>query len=235
MVDELSFWGAILEEVVAEPDLSEVGLVFVCGVDLFDCEECFAFEVESFPHFWKASSSQLLPSQVALNERFILDVEFVMGSFETCIFDIFIVLIRNDIGFLFHISFVPHFGFGVPGGLSFLGKSVDWLIDLFLRLMLLLSTSIVSSKKLAPPLYVEFVPTHVGVGGGLTAFGSLFFVLWNLQVFESLNVDVEVHGPFLLLAAVNLAFGKASAIVVHHFVDGGPFDDDGLLPVWILA
>ena len=51
MVYELSFWGAVLEEVVAEPNLSEVSLVFVCGVDLFDSEECFAFEVESFPHF----------------------------------------------------------------------------------------------------------------------------------------------------------------------------------------
>ena len=192
--------------------------------------------MESFPYFWKASSSQLLSSQIALNERFILDVEFVMGSFETCIFNIFISLIRNHVGLLFYISFVPHLWFGVSGGLSFLGKSVDRLIDLLLRLVLLLSTSIVSSQQLAPPLYVQFVPTHVGVGGGLATFGPLLFVLWNLQVFESLYVDVEVHGPFLLLAAtVDLPFGEAAAVVVHHFVDGGPFDDDWLLPVWILA
>ena len=51
VVYELSFWGAVLEEVVAEPDLSQVSLVFVGGVYLFDCEKGFGFEVESFPYF----------------------------------------------------------------------------------------------------------------------------------------------------------------------------------------
>lgn len=57
-----------LEKKVPEPYLSQMRLVFVGGVDLFDRVKRLRLEVESLPHLRKASPSQLLSFQVALDK-----------------------------------------------------------------------------------------------------------------------------------------------------------------------
>jgi len=51
LVMQILFFGlSALEEEIAEPYFSEVGLIFVGCVYLFDCVECFCFEMETLPY-----------------------------------------------------------------------------------------------------------------------------------------------------------------------------------------
>jgi len=71
-----------LEEEIAEPYFSEVGLIFVGCVYLFDCVECFCFEMETLPYLWKSSTAKLFTSKVALNKCFVFQNWVIVGSFE---------------------------------------------------------------------------------------------------------------------------------------------------------
>jgi hypothetical protein len=62
MTEELSFGLAMFKEKIAEPDLGEMGLIFICCIYLFYCVESFSFEMEALPYFGKTSTSKLLPS-----------------------------------------------------------------------------------------------------------------------------------------------------------------------------
>jgi hypothetical protein len=67
----LLFWFAVFKEVVAEPNLSQMSLILILSIDLFDGIEYFGLEVESFPHLRESSSSQLLSFKISINEGFI--------------------------------------------------------------------------------------------------------------------------------------------------------------------
>lgn len=81
-VQELFFGLAVLEEEVTEPDLSEVGLILVGSVDLFDCVEGFGLEVEALPDFRETSTAELLATEITINEGLVLEDGLVVGSFE---------------------------------------------------------------------------------------------------------------------------------------------------------
>lgn len=68
---ELLLGFAVLEEVVAEPDLCQMGLVFVGRVDLLYCVEDLGLEVEALPHFRETSTPQLLALKIPVNECLI--------------------------------------------------------------------------------------------------------------------------------------------------------------------
>lgn len=81
-VQKLFFGLSVLEEEVSEPDLSEMSLVLVGGVDLLDCVEGFGFEVEALPDFGETSTAELLTAQVAIDEGLVLEDGLVVSSFE---------------------------------------------------------------------------------------------------------------------------------------------------------
>lgn len=67
----LLLWFAVFKEVVAKPNLSQMSLILILRIDLFNGIKYFGLEVESLPHLWESSSSQLLSLKVSINEGFI--------------------------------------------------------------------------------------------------------------------------------------------------------------------
>lgn len=76
MICILFFRFPIFEKIVTEPNLSEMGLVFVLSVDLFYGVENFSLEMKPFPDFGESSPSQLLTFQVPIDEGFVLEFAF---------------------------------------------------------------------------------------------------------------------------------------------------------------
>lgn len=72
MVLEGGFDFAVVEEVVSEPYLGHVCLVFIGSVDFLNREELFRQEMKPLPDFTETPSSQLFTLQIPLNKRSIL-------------------------------------------------------------------------------------------------------------------------------------------------------------------
>ena len=68
MTEKLSFGLSMFEEKISEPDLCEMGLIFICCVYFFYCIECFGLEMKALPYFRKTSTAELLTSQKTLDK-----------------------------------------------------------------------------------------------------------------------------------------------------------------------
>ena len=102
---ELFLGLAVLEEEVAEPNLSKVGLVFVGSVDLLDSVEGLGLEVKAFPYFGETAAAELLAAEIAINEGLVLEYGLVVRSFE----DRFFIAVLRWV--LVSLSLVPNLPF----------------------------------------------------------------------------------------------------------------------------
>jgi hypothetical protein len=57
MILELCFRFAVFKKIVTKPDLCEMSLIFVLGINLFNGIEHLTLEMEPFPNFRKSSFS----------------------------------------------------------------------------------------------------------------------------------------------------------------------------------
>lgn len=220
MVLELLFGLSSLEEEVAEPDLGQVSLVLVGGVDLLHSIEGLCFEVEALPDLGEASSAELFASQIALDEGLVLEDQLVMGFLVALVVAASCHLRHSFL--LFDLSLVAVPPLILPR-LPLARQSPYRLVDqLLLRIRLVvLPTHPIPFQQLTASLQMRFVPSHIVVEHRLTAPTPLLLLLLptDLEILQLLDVYVEVNRPVLLLAHFRtlslLAHLQALSLLAH--------------------
>lgn len=146
-----------------------MGLVLVCCVYLLDGIKSFCFEVEAFPYFGEAASSQLLSSEISVNECLIFEDRFIMCTFENRFF----IGVFNGKRFFISLSFVSDFSFVE---LAVGAISTNWLEDeVFVGMIAAAFVQAVTLEKFALALIVQFVLLEVRIIAWLTTFAPLVF------------------------------------------------------------
>jgi hypothetical protein len=110
-----------LEEEVPKPDLSQVSLIFIRGVDFLHSIEQFCLEMESFPYFGEPAPPQLLAPKVPLNKGLVLEMELVLSPFESGCVLVVLTLLNFSPCFLVLLSHIPVSSFILRLGFSLIG------------------------------------------------------------------------------------------------------------------
>jgi len=121
------------KKVVSKPNLCEMCLVFIRSIYLLDSIEGFGFEMETFPHLGKPSSTKLFSSQIALNKSLIFKNQLIVSSFE-CLFVAVAGFWRLNI-FLISLCLISDSAFiWLDWSILLFWKSLYWLIVVYLLL-----------------------------------------------------------------------------------------------------
>ena len=124
MSKKLFFGLALFEEKIAKPNLSQMSLVLVSCINLFDSVECLGFKMEAFPNLRETATSKLFSTKIPINERLVLKNRLVMCPPK----DRFFILVRGCWIFII-LCFVSNLSFAC---LTLSAISIHWIINYIL-------------------------------------------------------------------------------------------------------